>query len=1161
VVDTEGKGVPGATVWAIGRSWDTPGVSARATAAASGRFILPGAWKLDELNLIYMSVFARATDGRCGWIATVWKNQPGGGDLSIELGDVGEASGRLVDESGKPVAGCRLSVDSLDRSPGKPELNDTVRLPAAVATAYAASTDSEGRFAIRGIPHGAKIQALVHARELGDPEILWGSTRATTITVDRRLGSISGRLRVADERPLAGTIKLSLRRKASNVLTDQAPFQVHLFRTITVNRDGTFQIGNLPPGPYDLTPEFSADAPFTAKPIATIEVKPGAVVANREIPLVRIPLVTGRVVDGATGQGIAGVGVRSYRVRSDNNLEYGNQATTDHSGRYTVAVEPGIVKIQPDSPPKTHMAMDREHCPKQKVQADQTWPDLKLARAIEIDGFVVDSTGKPVPGAEVYLVVPYVGGFGFGADSGPTISGEDGSFRLEQLDPDDLIPVRARTHDAATDGAIVIRTKEQKAKGKLTVTIDPKFAFRVKGRVVDQRGRPVPGVPVTLSWSRMLVSEKQMQHMGLGSGLDFIRTDQDGRFDSRALWPGDRYKASVESKVFARAETPEVQGSAGQVHDFGTIALVEATEHLAGQVLDSHGKPVAGARVFNRGDSPRPSSTTTSGDGRFRLEGLFSTARFAFARRDGFRFARLADAMKTARRKFVFVRKDGYRFKGVAVEGESDDLTIRLLSYDEPPPEWKPSESPSYEEQKAFAKETLVKLWQKYGENAGQNGGWVLVNQMAEVDHELALTWSAENANRFDQDIRLIAARKLAETDVPAALKRLNEEKGARIQNTLQELANGFLEHNKSTARLFAEAAAERSRALNQPERAMGQAQAGEVLVRAGESEAGSKLIEAATEAALKMDISGQGAYARGTVARALALVALDRATALIDPMKTRSDKDRYTAFIIEAISQTNPEKALALVDTLETNSSMPQTLRTGIAYAIAPTKPDAALRIAEALKHGYSGDKYQAEALGWLAVAIASQDKAKAYALIDRALAIPIDSPQDFGSYTYFGGALASSAGIALNARKIGYPDMESVMMWVMAARPDGQSGFSDPAMQTLSATIATPLVALLDPAAARTVLGQIEARSGLSPPELAKIAGEWWLAAWSLADLKHVQPLVEAELDALGGEKTNVANSGLVKMTEVLLTPPHRREQLLREKIGAVWRPGFAH
>src|SRR5262249_25076710 len=149
-------------------------------------------------------------------------------------------------------------------------------------------------------------------------------------------------------------------------------------------------------------------------------------------------------------------------------------------------------------------------------------------------------------------------------------------------------------------------------------------------------------------------------------GLDLLKTDQDGRFVSQALWPGDRYKVSIESDLFAKAETPEITGSAGQIHDFGTISLVEASQHLAGQVVGSNGQPIAGARVFNRGDGPRPIATETSSDGHFRLEGFYSGSRFAFARRDGFRFGRLADALKTAERKFVFARKDGYRFKGLA---------------------------------------------------------------------------------------------------------------------------------------------------------------------------------------------------------------------------------------------------------------------------------------------------------------------------------------------------------------------------------------------------------------------------------------------------------------------------------------------------------------
>lgn len=249
----------------------------------------------------------------------------------------------------------------------------------------------------------------------------------------------------------------------------------------------------------------------------------------------------------------------------------------------------------------------------------------------------------------------------------------------------------------------------------------------------------------------------------------------------------------------------------------------------------------------------------------------------------------------------------------------------------------------------------------------------------------------------------------------------------------------------------------------------------------------------------------------------------------------------------------------MALAESTDPNTSLPQTLKTEIAYAIAADRSEQATRIVEGMTDGPGAQKHQAEAFGWLAVAIAPRDKSRAWALIDRALALPIDKPQEFASYSYYGGALASSAGIALNARRIGYPDMHGALMWVMAARPDGRNSFNNPAMEILSATIAAPLVALLDPAAAETILGQIEARSGLSPVELSRIAGENWLTAWALVDLKHAEGLVDAELNSTEPMKAaDSRQSGLPRMIETLLTPPSKREEYLREKIGAAWRPG---
>ncbi len=1159
VIDQEGKGVPGVLVSAIGRSWDTPESSAQATTDSAGRFLLSGAWKLGSLELTYLGLFVRAPDGRCGWVATIWRQQPDSADVTITLSDVGDVSGQLVDQEQKPIAGAAVTIDTLDRSQDKPGRYDAIRLTPATAKLYEARSAEDGRFVLHGIPKGARVQAVVGSSALGSPMVSWNSAQPVTILLDRRLGSIQGRLKHPGADPLTGSVKIGLRRELPGRAAGKEPFQIQLSKTVAANRDGTFLISGLPPGRYELTPEFGPDVPYSAKPVQPQELAPGATISALEIPLQRIPIITGRVVDETTGQGIAGVSLRAYRIQRGNSLMFGNQATTDGSGNYRVAVEPGTVIIQPDAPPRTHMGLARESCPRFEVKADRSWPDLKLLRAVAIDGVVVDSAGKSVPGAEIHLVVPEVGGF-FG-ETPPVLSQPDGSFRLEHLDPDDRVPVRARTRDAASDGAIVIQTKEQKDKGKLIVTINPKFAFRVKGRVVDQRGKPIANLAATLSWSRRLVSEKVMKGMGYGSVLDSLKTDQDGRFLSQALWPGDTYKVSFESKIFAKAETPETVGTAGQVHDFGTISLIETSAHIAGRVVGSDGKPIADARVFNQGDGPNPVATRTAPDGSFRLEDLYSGARYAYARRDGYRFARLADALRIARRKFVFVRKDGYRFTGVAVEGDADDLSVRLLRRDEPPDAWQPRASDRFEDQKAFARRTLVRLWEKSGQNGANGNAWTYIRLMATVDPELALKWSADHGNRFDGDVRRETARALAETDAPAALKILVDEGGNTSQLVLQELAERFQAIDQGKAKLFAEQAAIQARTLAEPDHTRYLAQAGAVLSRAGKPGAGRKLIDEAAEAAVKMDTTGMQGYTRGIVAKALAPLDLKRALALLEPMKERNDKDRYTGFIVEAIAGSNPERALEFVNSTDSNTSLPQTLKTEIAYAIAPDKPDQAMRIVEGMTEGLGAVKHQAEAIGWLAVAIAPRDKSRAFALLDRALALPIDKPREFASYTYFGGALASSAGIALNARRIGYPDMNGALMWVMAARPDGRNSFNDPAMDTLSATIATPLVALLDPAAAETILGQIEARSGLSPADLARIAGENWLTAWALVDLKHAEGLVEAELSS---EKTNQAansgQSGILRMIETLLTPPSKREEYLREKIGASWRPGFS-
>ncbi len=436
VVDQKGTGVAGVTVWAIGRSVDQPELSAQATTDNSGRFTLPGVWKFGAQKWIAVSFFARAADARCGWISLTWSDQSAPEHLTIALSEVGEVSGRLIDESGKPIAGCEVLVNMLERWPGRMKISDAMSIPAPAAQAYTARTAADGRFSLGGIPPGARIRAVFHAQGNGSPEVCWISTAPVTISLDRRLGAVSGRFTTADPRGLVGTIQVALRLYAPLRKGDDMPFQVLVFRTITMNRDGTFQIEDLPPGRYMLTPQFSADALFSAQPVGTIEVKPGASIKVPEIALVRTPLITGRVIDEMTGQGIAGVGVRAYQVRSDLKLLYVNQGVTDSSGNYKVAVDPGTVMIHPAVAPGSHMGLVTKDCPRHDVKGDRTWPDLKLARALAIDGVVLDPSGKPVSGAEVCLVVPDKGWL---SNEPPESTQPNGSFHLQQLDTDDLV--------------------------------------------------------------------------------------------------------------------------------------------------------------------------------------------------------------------------------------------------------------------------------------------------------------------------------------------------------------------------------------------------------------------------------------------------------------------------------------------------------------------------------------------------------------------------------------------------------------------------------------------------------------------------------------------------------------------------------------------------
>jgi len=1086
-----------------------------------GRFIFTSFWNNPERPGFYtVSLFARDRSGRTGWRFNVYPMNPP--VYPIELVDGAPVRGRVIDHAGRPIAGVEVIPTAFTRSPW---VADFVFLSRSVALLHAAKTDRDGAFTLPNIPGRVLITVTIEAPAFGSPSIQWEPAKLVEIVLDSRLGRVRGRIAPNAEPDQEGRMGVVLFLESGGNLPGN-PYAMRVLKETRVLADGTFRFDDLPPGRYSIQAATRLGGPYKTEHLDNVKVDPGAEVAGLELKLTRFPVIEGRVVDAESGQGLAGVDLAVERGQNPYQYSWQPTARTDAQGRYRVPVSPEIVKIIP-GPTKTHTGLRSDVWPKMRVDADQKWPDLKMACALVVDGIAVDGAGRPVPGAKVFLITPEKLRYGL---MGPTtVTRPDGAFRLEQLVPDDTVSVLARTTTAATGGPISIRPRDQ--RGRLMLTLEPARAYRTRGTVTNRAGEPIEGAKVLLWWGRY--SAKQGLRPGVSGALDEYTTDASGRFAFSALWQGERYRVTVDAEGYAKAESPEVTGRAGDEHDFGRIVPVDTSGYVAGTVVDSAGKPCPRAGVFNRGDAPERVETRADEQGRFRLEGLFPGG------------------------KYVFARADGYRLAGVRIEGNAGDVTIQLSRGIDPPPSpWKPAESPRYEVQRAFAERVVTRLWERHGKDAGKNGASGCVLVMARIDPKRALAWSGEHGGRYDAQIKRIAAIQVAVTDAQAALDLLAGAQDGPSQDLLQHLAERFFRSDPTKALLFVEGAAFRARAFEPgPERARALARAGSLLVRLGRQDGGRTLIDEAAAAASGFGFDGKQGETRGMVAGALAPIDPNRAMALIEPIKQARDRELALAFVAQGIAATRPGRAFFLAKEMKGVTDAPLRISAEVACRIGPDRPEDARTIILGLT-GRDAASISAEALGWLAEAVASrnQDRRLTIDLIDRALALPFDKP---GEFTGFGGATLAAAWVALHARNAGYPDMESVIARVLATR--GSDLQHDAATQVRSTIAAAAVLALTDAGAARQILRDIESRSGLDSAQLAGLAGDRWLMAWAMVDIQHAGTLLDAELTALGGPAgVDLRPTGFFKMAEVLATSPAGRDELLRNEIGITWRPG---
>ncbi len=202
---------------------------------------------------------------------------------------------------------------------------------------------------------------------------------------------------------------------------------------------------------------------------------------------------------------------------------------------------------------------------------------------------------------------------------------------------------------------------------------------------------------------------------------------------------------------------------------------------------------------------------------------------------------------------------------------DANALAITIKKTGEPPSTWKPARAASFDQERAFAKRMLIRLWGKYGANASENDELECILAMASIDLPLALEWSAERGRQHDSRVRQPVAEAMAETDVQGTLAYLANDRDRHTQSFLLKLADRFVGRDREKALRFADEALARVGQLSEVERPTALAATGGVLARAGRGEAGRELIDDAARAAAQLGIQGPEAQERAIVAGAIA--------------------------------------------------------------------------------------------------------------------------------------------------------------------------------------------------------------------------------------------------------------------------------------------------
>ncbi len=443
-------------------------------------------------------------------------------NVEIPLEAPGTIAGKVMNEAGEPIPNADASIqftsggDAL--SPRIADYEDYTMLEIFHRTPPA-KTDENGEFVFRNLPTRATTVLFVQGAG-------YAQTEHTLVPVGRqdlkfrlmREARIEGRLSYAETGEPVANAKVDVRGADARDGAWRA----------SVDENGDFVVKNLSPGTYDLFLDYIDKGPegWTAPARLGIKVAEGQIVSNMDLNLIRCGLITGRASDKDTYEPLRGVIIYFHDAARPESQLSQHSAEPDDTGAYRFHAAPGRVLVTA-SAPQGYLDTGDVRRYVDVVEGESVTVDFQFSKGLELVVRTLTEAGEPVP--NVWVADKFT------TDRLPNggRSNEKGEFTLRGLRTGQLLLLKAEHEGLQLRGTAKV---EAQPGVPIDIRMEHYGQVEASGRVVDEKGKPIPSVPIGLSsWD---------DTKGF-VGTNVAVTDSDGRYRGVKLIVGEDYMINV----------------------------------------------------------------------------------------------------------------------------------------------------------------------------------------------------------------------------------------------------------------------------------------------------------------------------------------------------------------------------------------------------------------------------------------------------------------------------------------------------------------------------------------------------------------------------------------------------------------------------------------